>query len=158
MIDEKYITGIVNEIISQTEIFLVEIRISSGRILIAVDKPSGVTIDECASVSRQITSLIEESGIEDNYELEVGSPGMDQPLKVYNQYLRRIGKRFRVLTSDGGIHNGILKSADENCIHLQESFTVKEGKTKIKKEEIKSYAYTDIKQAKFEFSISKEKG
>lgn len=157
MIEEKEITNLVSRIIEGTDAFIVEIKVSINRILISLDKPKGITIDECAAVSRKLYEKLEASGMHENHELVVGSPGLDEPLKVHKQYLKRLGKRFRILTVDGIIHNGILNAADPNGIDLLESFTIREDKMKVKKEEVRRYSYQDIKEAKFEFSLSKEK-
>jgi ribosome maturation factor RimP len=155
MIDEKYIVQLAEEKINGSGSFLVEVKLSPNRIAVLVDKPEGIKIEECAELSRYLSDKLEESGLLDSRELEVGSPGMDQPLKVYKQYLRRIGKRVRVITTDGKIHNGVLQSANENEIILLESFTLKEEKNKIKKEEERKYLFSEIKETRIEFSFQK---
>ena len=49
----------------------------------------------------------------EKHELEVSSPGMEEPLKVLNQYQKRIGREVRVLTTNGIVKNGILKAAKQ---------------------------------------------
>ncbi len=72
-----------------------------GRFLtlrIFIDKPeTGVTIDDCADVSRQISALLDvEDPIADKYNLEVSSPGMDRPLFTLPQFSRYIGQEIVV--------------------------------------------------------------
>ena len=55
--------------------------------------PEGVTIEECAKVSRIIESGLDRE-IED-FELEVSSPGLNSPFKVLPQYFKNIGKECR---------------------------------------------------------------
>ncbi len=72
-----------------------------GRFLtlrIFIDKPeTGVTIDDCADVSRQVSALLDvEDPIADKYNLEVSSPGMDRPLFTLAQFSRYIGQEVVV--------------------------------------------------------------
>ncbi|MEZ5067982.1 MAG: hypothetical protein R2847_05590 [Bacteroidia bacterium] len=80
--------GVINQhitdYIQDKDIFLVESKITPGKVLVSVDKTSGITIDECAALSRHLYQSLESTGIFEKHELEVGSPGMDQPLKVFN--------------------------------------------------------------------------
>ncbi len=72
-----------------------------GRFLtlrIFIDKAeTGVTIDDCADVSRQVSALLDvEDPIADKYNLEVSSPGMDRPLFTLAQFTRYIGQEVVV--------------------------------------------------------------
>ena len=45
-----------------------------------IDKDGGVTVDDCADVSRQVSAILDvEDPIADKYNLEVSSPGLDRP-------------------------------------------------------------------------------
>ena len=60
-----------------------------------IDKDGGVTIDDCADVSRQVSALLDvEDPITDKYNLEVSSPGLDRPLFTLSQYVRFIGQQI----------------------------------------------------------------
>ncbi len=60
-----------------------------------IDKDGGVTIDDCADVSRQVSALLDvEDPITDKYNLEVSSPGLDRPLFTLSQYERFIGQQI----------------------------------------------------------------
>ena len=64
-----------------------------------IDKPGGITLDDCASVSRQFGDQLEvEDLIPFRYTLEVSSPGLDRPLKKDQDFLRHIGKQIQVVT------------------------------------------------------------
>lgn len=57
-----------------------------------LDKPGGITIDDCELVSRALSDLLDkEDFIEDSYILEVSSPGLDRPLKKDKDFERSIG-------------------------------------------------------------------
>ena len=78
-----------------------------------------------------ISAALEPDGVWETRELEVSSPGMDQPLRVYQQYLRRIGRQARVISREGREYKGLIKSADDEGFTLTESVSRKENKTKI---------------------------
>lgn len=72
----------------------------SGRFLticVYVDKDGGVTIDDCADVSRQISAIMDvEDPIADKYNLEVSSPGLDRPLFTLAHYERYVGETVKI--------------------------------------------------------------
>lgn len=52
-----------------------------------IDKPEGVTVDDCGKVSRQVSAIMDvEDPIANAYMLEVSSPGMDRPLMKPEQF------------------------------------------------------------------------
>ena len=62
-----------------------------------IDKPQGVTIDECEAVSRAIEPLIDEADpIEQEYVLSVSSLGIDRPLKKPRDFERAMGQELEI--------------------------------------------------------------
>ncbi|AGV11884.1 TPA: ribosome maturation factor RimP [Haemophilus influenzae] len=62
-----------------------------------IDKDDGVTVDDCADVSRQVSAILDvEDPIADKYNLEVSSPGLDRPLFTLLQFERYIGQDIAV--------------------------------------------------------------
>jgi len=76
---------------------LVDAQVSNrGRFLrIFMDKPGGITVDECAAVSRHLSRLFEVEGI-DYDRLEVSSPGLDRPLRKAADFARFVGQKVDV--------------------------------------------------------------
>jgi len=72
---------------------------SQGRhtmVRVYIDKPEGVSIDDCSRVSRQISSVFDvEDPITGEYNLEVSSPGLDRPLFKLSQYGEFVGEQLR---------------------------------------------------------------
>ncbi|MBN6710640.1 ribosome maturation factor RimP [Haemophilus haemoglobinophilus] len=72
----------------------------AGRFLtvrLYIDKDGGVTVDDCADVSRQVSAVLDvEDPIADKYNLEVSSPGLDRPLFTLAQFERYIGQDISV--------------------------------------------------------------
>lgn len=67
---------------------------------IFMDKPGGVTLDDCSDLSREIGDQIEVNDlIPHSYTLEVSSPGLDRPLKKEKDFLRSIGKLIQISTN-----------------------------------------------------------
>ena len=81
--------------------FIVDVQIRPGDrrkiIQLFVDTDAGITIDQCASLSRSLGEALEIQGaIADPYILEVSSPGLERPLKNLRQYRKNLGRMFRV--------------------------------------------------------------
>jgi ribosome maturation factor RimP len=148
MIEKVKIENLVKEYIGGTELFLVAVRISStGRITILVDRKEGITIDECARLSRFIENNLDRN-VED-YELQVSSPGMDMPFLVKEQYYKNEGKQIEVIDFSGIRLTGILKNVTEGGFELETVVKTKNhGKSKsIEKKDI-SFNYEEVKSAR----------
>ena len=67
-----------------------------GRLLrIFIDKPKGITVDDCAEVSRHLARVLAVEGIEYD-RLEVSSPGLDRPLRKTADFVRFAGQKADV--------------------------------------------------------------
>ena len=99
-------------------------RESAGWLLrLFIDREDGVNVDDCASVSRQISAYLEvEDLIEHAYSLEVSSPGLERPLKKKEDFVRFAGRKARIKLKepiDGQrVFFGLLGAVDENTITL----------------------------------------
>ena len=61
-----------------------------------IDKPGGITVDDCEIVNRALGDLLdEEDFIEDSYILEISSPGLGRPLKKERDFARKPRRRGR---------------------------------------------------------------
>jgi ribosome maturation factor RimP len=149
------ITGLVQEKIASTENFLVEVKAGTGKISVIIDHPKGVNIDDCVAISRYLHEKLDEGDTFERYELEVGSPGMEEPLKILPQYKKRLGRQVSVLTFDGVRRTGKLISADETGLEIEEEKIIREGKKKEILTTIKSIPFTDIKETRVIFAFDK---
>lgn len=150
MIEKESVKKLVEEHLSDSENFLVDVKINPGNlIVIEIDNEAGVSIDDCVELSRYIESKLDRE-VED-YELEVGSAGITQPFKVLRQYIKNIGNEVEVLTKEGKKWTGILKDANEDKFVLSvESLVKPEGaKRKVRVEEDHSFEYDKIKHTKY---------
>ena len=64
-----------------------------------IDKPGGITVDDCEAVSRQSSDILDrEDYIEESYVFEVSSPGLGRPLKKEKDFRRSIGEEVEIRT------------------------------------------------------------
>lgn len=88
-----------------------------------IDKPGGITVDDCEAVSRQFSDILDEKDyIEDSYVFEVSSPGLGRPLKKEKDFARSIGEEVEIRTYRAidrqKEFTGILKDYDENTVTI----------------------------------------
>ena len=128
MIEKQKIQAIVEEFIKGTGLFLVAVKVSSSnRITVLADKNAGITIDECASIHREIEKNFDRE-VED-FELQVSSPGLDLPFGVIEQYFKNDGRKVEVIDNEGVKYTGKLKNITNGGFELETEVKVK-GKTK----------------------------
>ena len=86
--------------------------------MVLVDGDQGIGIDDCAAISRHLSKSLDDSAfIDDNYTLEVSTPGIDHPLKLKRQYTKNIGRNLTVKLQDR-IVEGKLSGVDDDKIEL----------------------------------------
>lgn len=113
---EKTVSGMGYELVG-TE------RPGGGRLLrIYIDKPGGITVDDCASVSQQLTRVLDVERV--RYDrLEVSSPGLDRLLKSERDFARFAGQRARLkvrMPVDGQRNFvGMLREAGAGRVQLE---------------------------------------
>jgi ribosome maturation factor RimP len=94
---------------------------------IYVDKPGGITIDECTSLSRKVSDFLDmEDLIPHRYNLEVSSPGLDRPLVKREDFIRKVGEKVRVFLKepvDGKLDlAGEIKNFQKETLYLSTQF------------------------------------
>jgi ribosome maturation factor RimP len=99
------ITSLVMPVLQEKDLDLVDVlyrRESSGWVLrLLIDKEDGVTLDDCTAVSREVSHLLDiEDIIEQAFNLEVSSPGLDRPLKSVGDFQRFAGRKAKVTTKE----------------------------------------------------------
>ena len=137
---------------SDPEAFLVEVKIRPGNnIKIYIDADHGISIDKLVQYNRTVYRQIDESGLFPNgdFSLEISSPGLDEPLKLYRQYLKNIGRYVEVLLKDGIKREGKLVSATSDEIVIEEEKTSK----KIREVVPHIISYNDIKTTKIQIKF-----
>jgi ribosome maturation factor RimP len=104
---------------------LVDVQASNGgRMLrVFIDKPGGVTVDDCAAVSRQLSRVLPVEGV-DYDRLEVSSPGLDRPLRKADDFVRFDGQRaeLRMRTPDATGRRkfvGVLRGSGDGRVNVE---------------------------------------
>ena len=89
-----------------------------------IDKPGGITVDDCELVSRAANDILDEQDfVEDSYVFEVSSPGLGRPLKKEKDFARSIGqdveiRTFRAINRQKEFY-GVLKSYDKYTVTIE---------------------------------------
>jgi len=104
--DVEKIRAIAARVASTHGVELVEIDLKGGgkarTLKITIDKPEGVTHEDCANVSHEVSAILD---VEDavpggSYTLEVSSPGLDRKLLTEKDYMRFAGSRVKLMTRE----------------------------------------------------------
>lgn len=90
-----------------------------------IDKPGGITVDDCEIVNRALGDLLdEEDFIEDSYILEISSPGLGRLLKKERDFARSLGEEVEIRTyrmvNKQKEFRGILKAYDKDTVTIEE--------------------------------------
>lgn len=89
-----------------------------------IDKPGGITVNDCEAVSRKLSDILDEKDyIDDAYILEVSSPGLGRPLKKEKDFKRSLGEEVEIRTyrmvEKQKEFTGILKDYDETTVTIE---------------------------------------
>ncbi|MBS1520751.1 MAG: ribosome assembly cofactor RimP [Bacteroidetes bacterium] len=131
---EKRVTQLVEEkIADRPDLFVVSVKMhSNGKLVILVDGEKGIGIADCAAISRHVGfHLEEENVIENAYNLEVSSPGIDAPLVLPRQYVKNVGRQLTIKMADGNKREGKLTGMTEDAIVIEETKKEKGKKAEI---------------------------
>ena len=123
--NKENISKLLDGVLPDNDLFIVHVNVSESavkpKVTIVADGDHGISIDQCAFISRRLAKRIEEAyGEEISYTLEVTSPGADQPLSSPRQYKRHIGRRLKVSLQDGTEKTGALEEVTDTGITLLE--------------------------------------
>ena len=154
MISKDIVKNIVSSVISGSAIFVVDVKVNSAnKIFIEVDKPEGITIDECVNISRAIESSLDRE--KEDFELEVSSPGLTEPFKQKEQYRKNCGRQVDVVKRDGQKISGLLQHTDDEGIILELKAKIREAGQKRPKTVMQTVAvkFSDIKTTKVTITL-----
>ena len=155
---KEQIIELLQPYLENDRIFIVDVKTTEGKtrqnITILLDTDEGIKIEECASVSRRFAHFVETNElVAEAYNLEVSSPGIDQPLTLKRQYVKNIGRNLKVNLTGGGEKVGTLENVTESGIVLKEE--VKKTKSKKIVEPVADtlIPFETIQQAKVQISF-----
>lgn len=118
---------------------------------VRIDRPEGVTLDDCERVSKSLSALLDQADpLPNRYDLEISSPGAERPLRNLDEYRRFIGKRanvrYRVGESEQ-VAEGRLTAVSDQMIELQ----LGEGKHL----KVVSIPFSDVLAARLAIDLSR---
>ena len=121
---KEQIEAFLEPLLDDGRYFIIDIQFKpvrgSQKVLILLDSDEGITIQECADISRQLGDALEaEEIVETAYTLEVSSPGLDQPLRLPRQFRKSVGRDLKVTLNTGETLTGTLVEAKDDSIVLQ---------------------------------------
>ncbi|MFO7616235.1 MAG: hypothetical protein R6V75_03210 [Bacteroidales bacterium] len=112
MLDKNYILELIDQALEGTGFYLVDLSVSrSNLVQVYLDHPDGLSLDDCARFSSILNGQIDRE--EEDFELQVSSPGLGQPIKVFRQYLKAVGQKLDLTLTSGDRIKGTLLEARE---------------------------------------------
>ena len=99
------------------------VRSRATRIIhLFADKEGGITIADCAKLSRKLSALLEQDPEWGEYRLEVSSPGVERPLKTPRDFSKNRDREVTLWITDGDKRrslDGVVLDADESSVTLR---------------------------------------
>ncbi|MEW1660555.1 MULTISPECIES: ribosome maturation factor RimP [unclassified Streptomyces] len=117
--------GLLEPLVAARDLDLEEIEVTpagKSRVLrIVVDSDEGVQLDECAELSREASTVLDDTDAMGGapYTLEVSSPGADRPLTEPRHYRRAVGRLIKVRLHEGGDLVARIIALDETGLDLE---------------------------------------
>ncbi|MEU6018450.1 ribosome maturation factor RimP [Streptomyces sp. NPDC047515] len=148
--------GLLEPLVSAEQLDLEEIEVSrAGRrrvLRIVVDSDEGVELDACARLSRALSEKLDETDAmgDDEYVLEVSSPGADRPLTEHRHYVRATGRLAKLQLREGGELVARILAVDEEGLDLEVPGV------KGRKPTSRRVAFDEIAKARVEIEFSRK--
>jgi len=123
-VDEKRLAGLIQPALSAAGMDLESARVTVAgkrRLLrVVVDADGGVSLDDAAEVSREISALLDAADAMGDvpYTLEVSSPGVDRPLTEPKHWRRAARRLVKVKVTGEGTVEGRILAADDDGVTL----------------------------------------
>jgi len=113
---------------------------------VAIDKDGGVTMDDIADASREVSRVLDETDLmgQQAYTLEVSSPGVDRPLTLPRHWRRNTGRLVKVTFRDGEPTTGRIRGTDDAGAVLDVEGTERR------------LEYAEVRKAKIQIEFKKE--
>lgn len=118
-------------IIDDSALFLVDLKIKpTNNIKVFIDGDNGISIDVISKINKALYKKLEASELfpNDDFSLEVSSPGIDSPLKFFRQYAKNIGRNVKITLNDEQEIKGILKAVTDLEVIVEKTLTAKQKK------------------------------
>ncbi len=113
---------------------------------VLVDKDSGISLDEVASLSTKLSDFFDENSLMGNmtYTLDVGSPGIDRPLTKLRHWKKNLDRIVKI-NSKSNVFEGRIKKVEETEVQIEI------------KGKLQSFQYSDISKAIIQVEFNPKK-
>jgi ribosome maturation factor RimP len=117
---------IVAPLVAAADLELYDLDLGGGILQVLVDRPGGADIDVISRLARTISRALDEHDpIDGGYSLEVGSPGLERPLRTPQHFARAVGESVKVKTRPGTDGErrvaGTIEAADDRSITVRDA-------------------------------------
>jgi ribosome maturation factor RimP len=126
--DSTRLRNLLQEPVSELGLTLLGLSWATGRrgatLRVTVDRPGGVTVDECGAASLAISQMLDlhEAELPESYSLEVSSPGAERMLATEDELRASLGRRLRVVVARSGqeaVIEGRLTAVSDRLLELE---------------------------------------
>lgn len=155
MIDSARVKELLEAALEKENAFLIDFQIDqANKILITADTLEGVRLEELTAISRAIEHSLDRET--EDFELQVSSPGVGNPLKVPQQYQQNIGRNLKVTTAEGKEWKGELTNFENELLTLawKERVPKEVGKGKVTVTKEIQLKLEEIKEARVELRFN----
>lgn len=131
------------------DLFLIDLKVNlNNNIKLIIDGDNGVSLKDCANVSRDIENNIDAEKF--NFSIEVSSSGIGSPLISSRQYKKNVGRKIEVYTNEAKPLVGELTIVNDDSFTIEwsqrESKPIGKGKINVVKN--KTLLFSDVKSSK----------
>jgi ribosome maturation factor RimP len=118
------VRDIVAPLVAEADLDLYDLELAGGVLQVLVDKPGGADIGVISTLARSISRALDEHDpIDGTYTLEVGSPGLERPLRAPAHYVGAVGTTVKVKTQPGVEGDrrieGTVTAADDSSVTVR---------------------------------------
>lgn len=150
------IFALTQQALAGMDLELVDVeRAPLGLLRVTIDRPEGVRIEDCEQVSKQLSRVFEVENI-DYKRLEVGSPGIDRPLRQLSDFVRfaneRVEIKLREAIDNRRVYTGVLRApsdVDSANVSVDSVFGL-EFEDQTGNTSVLSFSFDDIERAKLD--------
>ena len=142
VISKQHITDLAESFLKGSENYLIDVKVSaSNKISVLIENDQHVAIQDCINLSRHIEHSLDRE--QEDFELEVSSPGIDQPFRHERQYLKYSGQTVEIKLRNGIKHKGTLSLSSGDSISLLPTKSTSSKKTNTPAEPV-NFSLNDI--------------
>lgn len=143
--------ALTQEALVGMDVELVDVERAPGGLLrVTIDRPEGVRIEDCERVSKHLSRVFEVEDI-DYLRLEVGSPGVDRPLKRPEDFLRFAGERveirLRQAVDNRKVFTGVLQASQDESGSAAYSLKYETQSGEL---QVLGFTFDDVERAKLD--------